>query len=101
MPLFLVQHSHAPERCPAATPEAARQFLEHISAAAAARYGVAIQAEAVLEEHAIYLILEAASQEQVERFLAYFAPLGTVRVRPAFSGEEAVTRHGCAGAGAH
>jgi hypothetical protein len=25
---------------------------------------VAIQAEAVLEEHAIYLILEAASQEQ-------------------------------------
>jgi hypothetical protein len=96
MPLFLAQHSHAPARCPAATPEAATQLLEHISAAAAAHYGVAIQAEAVLEEHSIYLILEAASQEQVERYMAYFLSLGTVRVRPAVSGEEAATRHGCA-----
>jgi hypothetical protein len=96
MPLFLAQHSHAPERCPAATPVAAEQLLAHIAAAAAARYGVAIQAEAVLEEHVIYLILEAASQEQVECYMAYFAPLGTVRIRPAVSGEEAVTRQGCA-----
>ena len=96
MPLFLALHSHAPERCPAAEPAAAEQLLAHISAATAARYGVAIQAEAVLEEHAIYLVLQAASQEQVERYMAYFAPLGAVWVRPAVSGEVAVTRQGCA-----
>jgi hypothetical protein len=99
MSLFLAQHCHAPERCPAATPETAWQLVEHISAAAAARYGVAIQAEAVLEEHAIYLIVEAASQEQVERYMAYFARIGTVRVRPAVSSEEAATRRGCAAGG--
>lgn len=96
MPLFLALHSHDPERCPAAEQAAAEQLLAHISAATAARYGVAIQAEAVLEEHAIYLILQAASREQVESYMAYFAPLGTVRVSPAVSGEEAATRHGCA-----
>ena len=96
MPLFLAQHSHDPERCPAAEQATAEQLLAHISAATAAHFGVAIQAEAVLDEHAIYLILQAARQEQVERYMAYFAPLGAVWVRPAVSGEEAVTRRGCA-----
>ena len=72
MPLFVVQHEHLPERCPAAF-ESGSALLAHISAATAARYGVAIQAEAVLDgEHRLLLVLEAASREQVERYVRFF-----------------------------
>src|SRR5438874_9579393 len=95
MPLFVAQHQHPAATCPAAL--AAGALLQtHVSAATAARYGLAIQAEAVLDEaHELILVVEAAEQAQVERFMAVFARFGSVQVWPASSSEEAVSRGGC------
>src|SRR5205823_12253623 len=96
MPLFVAQHRHPATACPAA-PDSGALLLAHVSAATAARYGLAIQAEAVLDEaHELILIVEAAEQAQVERFMALFARFGSVQVWPASSSEEAVARGGCA-----
>jgi hypothetical protein len=95
MPLFVAQHRHPPGACPAAQGSGAR-LLAHVSAANAARYGVAIQAEAVLDgEHCLLLVVQAADREQVERFMAFFAGRGSVQVLPASSAEDAVARGGC------
>ncbi len=94
MALFVAYHRHPPEACPAAGDADAR-LLAHVSATNAARYGVAIQAEAVLAgEHCLLLIVQAAERAQVERFLAVLGA-GSVQVWPASSAEEAVARGGC------
>jgi hypothetical protein len=96
MPLFVAQHRHPAPACPAA-PGVGALLLAHLSAATAARYGVAIQAEAVLDgAHELLLVVEAAERGQVERFMAVFARSGSVQVWPASSAEEAVARGGCA-----
>ena len=78
-------------------PWAGAALLAHVSAAAAARYGVAIQAEAVLDgAHALLLVVEAAQRAQVERVMAVFARSGSAQVWPASSAQEAVARGGCA-----
>ena len=95
MPLFVVQHRHAPEACPASL-DWGPQLLAHVSAATAARHGVAIEAEAVIEgEHGLLLIVEAADRERVERFLDFLAGFGSIEVLPACSSEGAVARGGC------
>jgi hypothetical protein len=96
MPLYVAHHRHPPHACPAAG-ETGALLLAHVSAASAARYGLAIQAEAVLDgAHELILVVEAADRERVERFMAVFARFGSVEVRPASSSEEAVARGGCA-----
>ena len=68
MPLFVAQHQHPPETCPAST---GSQLLSQISAAAAARHGVTIEAEAPIDgEHRLLLVVDAADQQEVEVFLA-------------------------------
>lgn len=94
MPLFVALHQHPPDTCPASS--SGFLLLDHVSAATAARYGIAIQAEAVIDgEHRMVLIVEAAERERVERFMAFFARYGDVQVLSASSGEEAVARGGC------
>ena len=48
MSLFVAQHQHAPERCPAANPQMGHMLLAHLSADNAASHGITIQAEAVV-----------------------------------------------------
>src|SRR5262245_38072004 len=96
MPLFVAQHRHPADTCLAAGAAGAR-LLAHVSAATAARFGLAIQAEALVDgAHELLLIVEAAEQAQVERFMAGLAGCGRVEVWPASSAEEAVARGGCA-----
>ena len=95
MPLFVARHRHPPETCPAA-PLWASLLLARVSAATAARYGVAIQAEALLDDaHELLLIVEAADRAQVERFMGGFARWGSVQVLPASTTEAAVAHGGC------
>lgn len=95
MPLFVAHHQHLPGTCPASA-ELGSPLLAHVSAANAARYGVAIQAEALLDDsHALILILEAADQGQVDVFMEFFAGLGSVQIFPASCCEVAVARGGC------
>ena len=93
--MFVAQHRHPPGRCPASSGRGPL-LLSRVSSATAARYGVTIEAEALIDgEHLLLLVVQAASQEAVERFLAFLPGPGYLRVRPACSAEEAVQRGGC------
>src|ERR1700761_8407871 len=95
IPLFVAQHHHRPEDCPAA-PCRGMLLVSSVSAATAARYGVTIQAEAFFEqEHLLLLVVQAATPQAVHRFLACVPGPGQLRVLPARTAEEAVERGGC------
>ena len=96
--MFVAQHRHPPDQCPA-SPGSGPLLLSRVSAAAAARYGVTIEAEALIDgEHLLLLVVQAASQEAVERFLAFLPGPGCLRILSACSAEEAVQRGGCGSA---
>ena len=95
MPLFIARHRHRPGNCPAGTGRGAL-LLSRVSAAAAARYGVTIQAEALADgEHLLLLVVQAASPQAVRQFLAFLPGPGDLQVQPARTAEEAVQRGGC------
>jgi len=96
MSLFLVQHRHSPDRCPAADPQMAPKLLSHLSRENAERFGITIQGEAVVDgAHTLYLILEGADGESVNRFMQPFAQAGSVEVHPASPCELVVQRGAC------
>jgi hypothetical protein len=93
--LFVVQYRHPPGQCPA-SPGSGPLLLSRVSAGTAARYGVTIDAEALIDgEHLLLLVVQAASQEAVERFLAFLPGPGCLQVLPACNAEEAVQRGRC------
>lgn len=99
MALFVVQHRHRPEACSARAGWGPR-LLSHLSAGAA-YHGVAIQAEAVIDEtHTLLLIVEAGDRAHVDRFMAAFAAWGSVTAQQASTAEEVIGRGGCRAAAA-
>ena len=79
--MFVAQHRHRPDQCPA-SPGSGPLLLSRVSAATAARYGVTIEAEALIDgEHLLLLVVQAASQQAVERFLAFLPGSPEVRYR--------------------
>jgi hypothetical protein len=95
MPLFVVWHRHPAGDCPAA-PARAALLLSRVSAAAAARHGVTIEAEALLDhEHLLLLVVQAASPAAVRRFLAFLPGPDALQVLPACTAEQAAERGGC------
>jgi hypothetical protein len=96
MALFVVQHKHEAERCPAGHPEMGPMLLKHVSPSNAANFGVTVQSEAVLNgQHTFYLILGADDESKVREFMAPFAQAGTVEIWPASSCEQVVERAQC------
>ena len=96
MALFLARHEHPAERCPARDPQMAPLLLAHLSPVGTSGQGVTIRAEAVVNEaHTLFLIVDADSREQLERFMTPFAQVGTVEVMPASSCEAVIGRGGC------
>ena len=97
MTLFVAIHQHAPERCPARDPALGPALLSHLSPATAGPYGVSLQAEAVAnDKHTLYLIVEAVDEDQLRRYLAPFAQVGSVEVLPGSPCEAVIERGGCA-----
>lgn len=96
MALFVVQHRHPAEHCPARDPQMAPMLLKHLSPSNAANYGIKIQGEAVINgAHTLYLIVEAPDQESVNRFMQPFAQAGSVEVLAASPCETVVERGAC------
>jgi hypothetical protein len=99
MPLFVAQHRHPAEQCPASDPQMGQMLLKHLSAENAASYGIHIQAEAVVNNaHTLYMIVEAPDEGRVQRFMEPFTQVGSVEILPASSCEAVVKRGGCAAA---
>ena len=96
MSLFVVQHKHAAETCPAGHPEMGPMLLKHLSPPSAASFGVNVHGDAVIDgQHTFYLILEAADERKVKDFMAPFYQAGSVEIWPASSCEQVVERATC------
>ncbi|HKS90806.1 MAG TPA: DUF3303 family protein [Tepidiformaceae bacterium] len=96
MALFVVQHEHTRETCPAQDPQMGQMLLQQLSPQNAATFGVTIHSDAVVDGgHALYAIVEASAQPQVDALFAPFAMAGKVNVMPASSCEVVVERRGC------
>lgn len=96
MGLFVVQHRHEADRCPARDPVMAQMLLNHLSPQTTKGYGLTIHAEAVLNNaHTLFLIVDGPDQESVNRFMQPFAQAGTVEILPASPCAAVVSRGGC------
>ena len=97
--MFVVQHQHPADQCPARDPEMGPMLLRFLSDDTAAQHGVTVQSKAVVDNaHTLYLIVDAPSADAVQRFMAPFAQVGSVEVLPSSPCEEVVARRGCAAA---
>ncbi len=94
MALFVAEHTHPADRCPAGNPQMASGLLAIIKNAD--RAGIRIQGDAVaFHQHHLYVIAEAPNEEAVRRYFAPFAQMGTLTVTPASHCEEVVARGAC------
>ncbi len=94
MPLFVTEHTHPAERCPARNPEMARGLLALIENADKA--GIRIQGDAVTnQQHHLYVIAEAPNEEAIRKYFAPFGQMGTLTVTPASRCEQVVARGAC------
>lgn len=96
MALFVVNHKHDAKTCPAGHPQMGPMLLQLLSKGNAAKSGITIRGEAVLNgKHNLYLILEAKDKETVQKFMTPFSQMGSVEVEPANACEVVVKRGHC------
>lgn len=96
MSLFVIQHKHSDETCPARNPEMGGMLLTHLSDDNAGKYGIKINAEAVVDgAHTLYLVVEAQDEKKVKEFMQPFAQAGSVDVMPASACEVVIGRGSC------
>lgn len=96
MPLFIAEHEHNGDRCPAHDPKMGEMLLQHLSQSNAKKQGITLLAEAVeTGNHRLVLIADAADAETVQKYMAPFAQAGSVNVLPASTCEAVVERRGC------
>jgi hypothetical protein len=96
MSLFVVQHKHAAETCPAGDPQMGPMLLKHLSPPNATSFGITIEGEAVQDgQHTLYMILGAEDEAKVREFMAPFAQMGSLEVWPASHCEKVVERGKC------
>jgi hypothetical protein len=94
MPLFVAEHTHPAEHCPARNPQMAGGLLALIQNSGKA--GIQIHGDAVTTgQHHLYVIAEAPSEEQVRAYFAPFGQMGTLTVTPASHCEDVVARGAC------
>jgi hypothetical protein len=81
MALYLVEHTHTAENCPAKNPDMVRQLSDHVTPANARRYDVKIIADWVNDvEHRAVFVLETDSEDKAAKFARPFQTIGTVKV---------------------
>ena len=96
MSLFVVQHKHAAETCPAGHPQMGPMLVQHVAPQNAATFGVNVRGDAVIDgQHTFYLIVDAADESKVKDFMTPFYQAGSVEIWPASSCEQVVERAQC------
>jgi Domain of unknown function (DUF3303) len=96
MSLFVVEHQHSAETCPAGNSQMAPMLLMHLSEQNAGQHGITIHGEAVIDgAHRLVLVLDGPDQSTVENYMAPFSMAGSVEVKPANKCEVVVARAGC------
>lgn len=96
MALFVTEHTHPGESCPANDPAKAQGLLAIVNPANASRAGITIRADAVTNgQHHLYLVVEAPGEAEVRNYFAPFGQFGTLRVSGASHCEQVVARGRC------
>jgi len=96
MPLFVAEHEHPADRCPAGNPQMAPFLLQILSNENSKKHGITIHADAVASgAHHLYVIVDAPNQAAVQTYLAPFGQAGSLKVIPASHCEEVVARGKC------
>ena len=99
MALFVTRHQHTDETCPAGHPEMGPMLLQHLSDENVAKAGINIRADAVVEGHTFYMIVEAPSIELLQQFMTPFTQVGQVEILEASSCSQVVERGSCGASG--
>jgi len=96
MPLFIAEHQHANDRCPAGNPQMAPALLQLVSKANAEKQGIRIHGDGVVRgQHHLFLIVDGPSEKAVQEYFAPFGMVGSLKVHPASHCEEVVARGSC------
>ncbi|MCX6020669.1 MAG: sulfite oxidase [Chloroflexi bacterium] len=83
MSRFLVEHRHRNETCPSGNAEMVQQLAGHLHPENAARFGVQVLSDCVIEgEHTLIMVLEAESPDKITTFVTPFLMVGSVNIRP-------------------
>lgn len=97
MALYVLRHEHPAETCPGAHPQYGPMLLSHVERENARRFGVDVQAEAVIRgAHTLYMIVDAADAEGLDRFLSPLRQFGSAEALAANSCDAVVAGGGCA-----
>ncbi len=96
MALFVVQHQHKAEDCPARDKNIAPMLLSHLSEDNAKQFGIRILSDAVIDGgHTLYLTAEATDSSNIQRYMEPFARFGSVEIHAASRCETVVERGFC------
>jgi hypothetical protein len=96
MPLYFVDHQHTADTCPTKNREMMLMLGQHVTQANADTFGIKILADVVHPgEHRLNMVLEAPSQEPVDRFVQPFGMVGTVAVKEVTTCEQVVATSVC------
>lgn len=88
--LFHVKHLHTPDLCPAVNEEVAGTYGRMLRPENREKAGVTVICSGVdLSGHAVYLVLEAASILNVQKFLLPGLGVGTAEVTPIIAIQDA------------
>ncbi|MFQ5762796.1 MAG: DUF3303 family protein [Candidatus Bathyarchaeia archaeon] len=90
--LFLIRHTHSPERCPGAKgPEAGKKFMASVSEDAAAKAGVKVVGSYIAPtEHMLLFVVDAKDLKSVEAFtFGKLALVGNTKITPVMRMKEA------------
>ncbi len=86
MGLYLVEHHHSAESCPAQNVEMATALAGHVTPDNAAKFGLSVVSDCVVEgEHTLFLLVDSDSQDKVEAFAAPFKQAGPTTIKPAIT----------------
>jgi len=97
MSLFIVRHQHPADGCPAQDPFMGATLLNHLSPPNVRKFGLQIHGEAVVQgEHTMFLIVEAADEQDLREFMRPFQRAGSLDIFPASTCVRAVASGGCA-----
>jgi hypothetical protein len=96
MALFVAEHTHPADRCPAENPRLAPALLQVVNKANAAQQGIVIHGDAVANgRHHLTLILEGPNESAIREYLAPFGRAGTLQVTASSHYEAVVARGRC------
>ncbi len=99
MALFVTRHQHAAETCPAGDLNMGPMLLQHVSKDNAARSGINIHGESVVQGHTFYMIAEASDIEMMREFMEPFTKVGKVEIWEGNSCATVVARRNCGSGG--